>query len=189
METKVCRFSIFIFFLTFQFNFVCLVALHQSSEANSVLTVDIHVVKQALSSLDEESKLLLGYLVTLFRMLISNSPLNMNTRSQTVMYGKEYQKKGKAQIRRRVGEGISVTDVISSFGSVLMKPAMETERTVLRLIESNAVLEYIMLNSSSLFGEGKTKSFRYIASHVLLKKSGSGGVGGQGGVFVQRRRH
>jgi hypothetical protein len=70
------------------------------------------------------------------------------------MYGREVENKGRAQIRRRVnfGGGVSVADVISSFGSVLMYPQMQTEKTVLRLIESNAVLEYLVLNASSLFG-------------------------------------
>lgn len=124
-----------------------------SEASNPTVSVDVNAVKAALGSLKEENRVLLGYLLFMFRMLIDSSPLNLNSRSQTVMYGREVKRGGRAQIKRRIGEGLSVGDVIGSFGCVLMKPTMETERSVLRLIECNAVLEYLMLNAATLFGD------------------------------------
>ncbi len=113
--------------------------------------VRVAAVVAAIAQMDEVSRTVLGYTVAVLRLLVANSPGNA---TETVRFGKVVARRGgRAQIRRRVrdGEGVTTADVISSFGCVLARPPMETERTVLRLIETNQVLEYVLSHARELF--------------------------------------
>jgi hypothetical protein len=125
--------------------------LFGQTESEDSLEVRVAAVASAVQQMDSISRTVLGHVVAVLRLLVAYSPGNA---TDTVRFGKVVALRGgRAQIRRRVreGEGVTTADVISSFGCVLARPPMETERTVLRLIETNQVLEYVLSHARELF--------------------------------------
>lgn len=99
------------------------------ADASGAGSIEVATLRGALTQLPRHNKAMLGTVIALLRMLVDCSPVNQSS-SETVRIGRVVEKRGRAQVRRRITShlGVTLADVVSAFGPVLMRAPMETER-------------------------------------------------------------